>query len=263
MRALALLGCTVALMAGANAGAQSSTTAALPTPASANPSGEVDPDSVAALKRMSTFLMTFKTFRLTAQSSLDAVTVNGQRVQLDATVNYKCMKPGIWIDYQSDQKSRQYIYDGKQFTVFAPKLDFYASVPAPPTNREFLKALYDRTGIELPLEDLFRWSDGDDSDIKALTSGFSMGTATIDGAATDHWAFRGSEFDWEIWIQQGDQPVPRKLVIVSRSDPTYPTYTARLSWTINPPLTAADFAFVPSPKAMRIQVAQFTPEDKQ
>jgi hypothetical protein len=263
MRALALIGFAVMLMPGTNALAQDTAkpvASVMPTVASSN---DVNPESVAALRRMSDYLMSLKTFRLTAQSSLDVVTVDNQRVQMDATVNYKLMRPGIFIDYDSDQKARKFIYDGKQFTIYAPKLDFYATVPAPPTNREFLQTLYDKTGIELPLEDLFRWNDGDDSDIKALTSGFSVGTARIDGAPTDHWAFRGPKYDWEVWIQQGDQPLPRKLVIIDRTDPTYPTYTARLTWTPNAPLSASDFAFVPDKDAKRIQVAQFTPEDKQ
>ena len=36
--------------------------------------------------------------------------------------------------------------------------------------------------------------------------------ATIDGVATDHYAFREADVDWEVWIQKGDQPLPRKLV---------------------------------------------------
>ena len=80
--------------------------------------------------------------------------------------------------------------------------------------------LYERTGIQLPLEDLFRWADQDHSDIDKLTSAFNVGTATIDGVATDHWAFRSADFDWEIWIEQGDRPVPRKYVLIDRTDPT-------------------------------------------
>ena len=51
------------------------------------------------------------------------------------------------------------IYDGKNFTVYAPIIGFYASAPAPATNREVLDSLYDKFGITLPLEDLFRWNE--------------------------------------------------------------------------------------------------------
>jgi hypothetical protein len=195
---------------------------------------------------------------LTSNSTIDVVTVNGQRVQLGAVIKYKVMRPGIRVDFDGDLRDRQFFYDGKTFTINAPKLNFYATAPAPATNREFLKALYERFGISLPLDDLFRWNDGDNSDIDALTSGFSMGTANVDGVATDHWAFREGVFDWEVWIEQGDRPFPRKLVIVDRTDPALPAFSARLNWTPNPTLTAADFTFVPGKDAMRIPLANLT-----
>lgn len=211
---------------------------------------------------MSAFLSTLNSFRLTSNASIDVVTTDNQRLQLDSVSKYAVKRPGILIDFQSDQKSRRYYYDGKQFTIYAPKLGFYASMPAPPTNREFLKSVYDKTGISLPLEDLFRWADSDNSDIQKLTSGFSVGTATIDGVATDHWAFRQKDFDWEIWIEQGARPIPRKLVIIDRTDPSHPAFTARLSWELNPALAESEFTFVPGADAKRIQLATLTENKK-
>lgn len=218
----------------------------------------VDPKAAEALKRMSEYLSTLKSFELTSNSTRDMVTADGQRVQIGAIVKYKAMRPGIAIDFDGDVRDRQYFYDGKTFTIYAPTLNYYAAAPAPSSNRAFLKSIYDRFGISLPLEDLFRWSDGDTSDLNALTSAFSVGTANIDGVLTDHWAFRQGDFDWEVWIEQGDRPLPRKLVIVDRTDPALPAYASRLTWTLNPPLTTKDFTFVPGATAMRIPLANLT-----
>ncbi|KRA83893.1 hypothetical protein ASD76_07755 [Altererythrobacter sp. Root672] len=215
----------------------------------------MDPQAVEALKRMSTFLTSMGTFKLTSTAAIDVVTADNQKVQMDSVTVYQVKKPGIAISYNSDMKQRQYLYDGKQFTIFAPAMGYYATIPAPATNREFLKELHERTGIELPLEDLFRWADEDQSDIVALTSAFNVGTATIDGARTDHWAFRSNDFDWELWIEQGDRPLPRKIVITDRTDPTLPSFTARLNWEVNPTLNDADFTYVPGPGAIAIQIA--------
>jgi len=170
-------------------------------------------------------------------------------------------KPGFVIDYVSDQKSRRFIYDGKNFTVYSPMLGFYATAAAPGTNREVLDTIYNRFGIALPLEDLFRWGDGANADrIQALKSAYEVGSATVDGVATDHFAFRETDVDWEVWIQKGDQPLPRKVVIVDRSDPARPTFTARLSWQVNPTFTDADFTFVPDANAKKIQLATYKGE---
>ncbi len=268
MRGVMWIGCATVLMMGTAASGQAGNPSGVQLSATDATAPEilepetVDPEAVAALKRMSDYLSGLKTFELTANSSLDVVTVHDQRLQMDAVVQYKVMQPGIWINYDSDLKSRQFFYDGNNFTIYSPNLNFYATAPAPPTNREFLKAVYDKFGISLPLEDLFRWNDGDNSDLEALTSAFSVGTARIDGVPTDHWAFRQGDFDWEVWIEQGDRPLPRKLVIIDRTEPALPAYTARLNWVPNPPLKASDFAFVPGKDAQRIQIATFTPHEE-
>ena len=121
-----------------------------------------------------------------------------------------------------------------------------------------LDTIYNKFGIQLPLEDLFRWGDGSNADrIQALKSAYEVGSATIDGVPTDHFAFREEDVDWEVWIQKGDQPWPRKLVIIDRTDPARPTFTARLSWQLNPEFTDADFTFVPDANAKRIQMATY------
>lgn len=255
---LAIMLCVAAASPGMAAQGQSSEPAVPETTAAAAaPAGEVDPESVAALKRMSAYLMGLNTIEVTSEGSLDVVTAEGQRVQLDGVTSYKIRKPGFVIDYASDLKSRRFIYDGKNFTVVAPKLGYYASVPAPATNREMLELVYDKYGIKLPLEDLFRWNDPNSVRVEALKSGYKLGTATLGGVATDHYVFREEAIDWEIWIQQGDQPVPRKLVIVDRTDPAHPTFIARLNWKPNPQLTDADFAFTPSKDEMKIELATF------
>jgi hypothetical protein len=221
--------------------------------------GIIEDNAVDALRDMSRFLMSATTLQANATGSLDVVTNNGQRIQLDGATTYKIRRPGFVIDYNSDIKARRFIYDGKTFTVYSPKLGYYASVPAPPTNKEVLDTIYNKFGISLPLEDLFRWGDPSTSEdrVRALQSAYKVGTATIDGAETDHYAFREADVDWEVWIQQGDQPFPRKLVIVNRNDPAKPTFSSRLSWAFNPPFTDADFTFVPDANAKKIQIATY------
>ena len=236
-----------------------------PTSGTADPianEGTIEDGAIDALKEMSNYLMSAKTLGLVSQATRDVVTNDGQRIQLEGTATYKIRRPGFVIDYVSDIKSRRFIYDGKNFTVYSPKLGFYASAPAPGTNKEVLDTIYSKFGIALPLEDLFRWgSDGANAArIQALRSAYKVGEATLDGVPTDHFAFREDDVDWEVWIQQGDQPLPLKLVIVDRNDPAKPAFSTRLKWQINPTFTDADFAFVPDANAKRIQLATFKGE---
>lgn len=258
------IGLILALAAAQGAAAQAPPQSGTAMPEFANPDpiaveGVIEDGAIDAIKEMSSFLVTAQTLGLTSQGSLDAVTADGQRIQMDGVTTYKVRRAGGFVvDYNSDIKRRRFIYDGKTFTIHSPTLGFYASTPAPPTNREVLDTVYNKFGVRLPLEDLFRWSDGSHADrIQALKSAYEVGSATIDGVPTDHFAFREADVDWEVWIQKGDQPWPRKLVIVDRTDPSRPTFTARLNWQLNPAFTDADFTFVPDANAKRIQLATY------
>jgi len=222
--------------------------------------GVVEPGTLDALKEMSDFLMSAKTLGVQSVGSLDAVTETGQRIQLDGTATYKIARPGFVIDYKSDIKNRRFIYDGKTFTVYSPSLGFYATVPAPPTTQAVLDKIYEKLGISLPLEDLFRWSSPERADrLKGFQSAYDVGTATIDGVKTDHFAFREPGVDWQIWIQEGPQPFPRKLVIIDRTDPAKPTFTAQLKWTLNPKFSPSELVFKPGPNDKKIPMATYQP----
>jgi hypothetical protein len=215
----------------------------------------LDPAAVAALQRMGSYLSTLTAFEVTADTTLDLVMTNDQLVQVGGSARYKVRRPNNFvIDVDSDLKKRRYIYDGKQFTVFSPDQNLYASAPAPGTIRETLDRVYEKLGVALPLEDLFRWSQGSTRP-NDLKSGFGMGRATIDGTPVDQYVFREGDIDWQIWIKTGPDPLPLKVVITDRTDPAHPTYQARLKWNVSPSLGDADFAFQPPAEARRINFA--------
>jgi hypothetical protein len=224
--------------------------------------GTIDDGAVEALNEMSNYLRSANTLALTSEATRDVVTNDGQRIQLEGVAKYKIRKPnGFVIDYSSDIKDRSFIYDGKTFTVYSPKLGFYAQAPAPATNKEVLDTIYNKFGIALPLEDLFRWGDGGDQDrVKALKSAYKVGSATVRGVETDHFAFREDNVDWELWIQRADPPLPVKISIVDRNDPAKPAFTSFLTWQVNPAFTDADFTFAPGPNAKRIELATYKGE---
>jgi hypothetical protein len=216
---------------------------------------KVDPTAVAALRRMSAYLQSLPAFAMTSQTSLDLVLRDGQKVQVDGVARYKVRRPaGFVIDVETNLKSRRFIYDGKQFTIYAPKVGYFATTAAPPTNREALDMLWTKYGIALPLEDLFRWSDPSGARDDQLQSGFRVGTVVLDGVETDQYVFREPHFDWQVWIQTGDKPLPRKLVIIDRTDPTQPAYAARLTWDVNPAFAETDFAFQPGKDAKLVHL---------
>ena len=216
----------------------------------------VDPAAIEALQRMSAFLGMLQTFEIKANTSVDIVLDDGQKVQLAEDVVYKVRRPnGFVIERTNAYKNRHFIYDGKQLTVFSPRTSYYGQVAAPGTIRETLDVAADRYGIEIPLRDLFRWSEPGGGRTADLKEGIVVGPTRINGVDTDQYAFREQGFDWQIWITRGPEPVPRRIVIIDRTDEARPQYTADLVWNVNPNFAPATFAFQPPPGAKAIQVA--------
>jgi hypothetical protein len=220
----------------------------------------VEPEALQALQRMSAYLGTLSNFTVKIDADIDVVTDDGERVQLDEQVVYKVRRPtGMVVETTSPRRERHVIYDGKQLTVYAPRQGFYATVGAPPTIRETLDAVADQYGITLPLVDLLRWSEPDSYRPSMLKAGYHVGPAMVDGVETDHYAFREGDLDWQIWIEKGDKPVPRKVVIVDNIDDARPAYSGRLTWNPAPQFTAQDFAFKPGKDAKAIVLVAFEP----
>lgn len=216
-----------------------------PAPPAGAAASDVDPAALKALETMAAYLRTLKTFEMTADITTDQVTEDGRRLQIGSQAVYRARKPDAFtIDLVSDRKTRKLVYDGKHLTLYAPKVGFYAQVSAPPTIHETLDVLSEDYNVEVPLEDMFRWGEPGDARDR-LDRGFYVGPARLNGVETDQYAFTTGDLDWQLWIQRGDKPVPRRVVITSLDDPAQPQFAADMTWIANPTFQAADFQFTP------------------
>ena len=217
-------------------------------------SPDVDTAAVQALRRMGAQLRTLQRFTVKAETERDVVTPGGQKVQVDGTFQYDVRRPnGLHADIKTDRKERQLFYDGRTLTVYAPHMNYYASTPAPSTIGAVVDTLEERLGIEMPIADLFRWGTERDG-VRDITAAWYVGPASIEGVETDQYAFRQEGTDWQIWIQRGAQPLPRKIVVTTTSEPSQPQYVATLTWDVNARPADSLFTFTPPANAKRIRL---------
>ena len=226
---------------------------ALPAQHSVNEgTGKVDPKAVSALRSMGAYLRSMKSFGVQVKGSRDEVLADGQKIMVAGTVNYLVRSPDRFrAEINTDRKQRTIYYNGKTLTLYAPRMHYYATVAAPPTVEQMLDTVEAKYGVELPIDDLFRWGTPRDG-VKNLTQAKYIGPATVDGIATDQYAFRQAGTDWQIWIERGSRPVPRRLVITTVDQPAQPQYMATLMWDQTARTDDANFAFVPPKDAKKI-----------
>jgi hypothetical protein len=216
----------------------------------------VQPEAIDALRKMSTFLGQQRSFTIRTEMETDYVLDSGQKVRLASRGNVRVQRPSrLRAEILSDRKDRELYYDGTSFTIYSPKVGYYARLPAPGTIRELADQLQAQYGLELPLVDLFRWGTPG-ATFEDIQAARLVGPTEIDGVKTDQYAFRQKGVDWQIWIEQGPQPVPRKLVLTTTDDPARPEHAISMTWQLGATQLESQFTFTPPKDAVRIGVAE-------
>jgi hypothetical protein len=241
---LVAAGAAVIVAAGASHAAEPAPPKRAPPPAP-----KIEPSAVQALARMSAFLRTNQVFQVTSTALRDEVDAYGQTVTFGGSTTYRVRAPNAFaIELSEGNGTRDYVYDGKTVTVYDAASGYYSKYQAPSTIRATLDLAEQKYGATVPLDDLFKWSDGDDQ-AKALTSAHFIGKAQVAGQTANHYAFRQPGIDWQIWIADGDKPAPLRVIIVASDDPARPQFRADLAWDTGPQFAPDAFVFAPPPNA--------------
>ena len=212
----------------------------------------IDPDAMEALNKMGAYLRSLKAFQVDSDVTSDDVLDDGQIITGVKTSTLLAVSPKfLRAELKSDDKDVFLFYDGSNFTVYGKRENYYATVPATGTTAQLVDKVNDDYGIEVPLVDLFKWGT-DDSAMRRITSAFDVGPSTVQGITCEHYAFRQEGLDWQIWIQLGAYPLPRKFVIRTLTDDARPQHTSNLVWNLAPSYNEAAFAFDPPAGALRI-----------
>lgn len=217
-----------------------------------------DAKAIEALTAMGNYLRTLKAFAVHVETTKDEVLLDGQKIQFGGTLDYTVQPPHrLRAELRSDRQQRVFVYDGTTITQFAPRVGYYASIAAPGTIGEALVVADQKYGVQIPLADLFFWGT-DKSGLGDIKSAAYLGPATIGGLACDHYAFRQDDVDWQLWLRQGKQPLPCKMVITTTQEPSQPQYSAVLKWNLAPKIDGTTFRFVPPKGASEIAFAPAT-----
>jgi hypothetical protein len=216
----------------------------------------IDPDAMDALNKMGAYLRSLKAFQVDSQVTNDDVLDDGQIITDIKSNTLLSVSPNLLrAELKSDDNDVFLFYDGKNFTVYGKLVNYYATVPAPPTTGQLVDTVYNDYGIEIPLVDLFKWGTNE-SAVKKITSALDVGPSTVQGITCEHYAFRQEGLDWQIWIQLGDYPLPRKFVIGTLTDDARPQHTSNLVWNLAPSYNEAAFTFDPPAGAQRIALKE-------
>lgn len=226
----------------------------------AQPSG-MEPQAEKLLRRMSDYVGKLQKFTVKTDNILEAVLTSGQKLQFDSPASATVWRPNkLRADRKNDIFNQEFFYDGKTLTLYNPRENVYATATAPPTMDEMLDFAREKLDVIAPGAELL-YGNAAERMLKVTTSGFVVGPSAIGGIKSTQLAFRGPEVDWQIWIEDGDKPLPRKFVLTSKKVTGEPHFTVLVrSWDLAPKLTEREFTFVPGKGAKKIEFLQLMTE---
>lgn len=207
-----------------------------------SPTQMVDPKVLELLQKMSDLIENSKEYSFHAEILYDDTLPSGQKLQFAAAQDVSVKKPDmVFARYDSDVESREFWYDGKTFTLLDDRKKLYSTAKAEPTIDGTLAEIMNKYGYTPALSD-FLYSDPYKTLMKNVLSGFYVGPGDVNGIECYHLAFVEKYIDWQIWIEAGDKPLVRKVIITYKTVPESPQYMAVFSdWKFNGSLSDSLF----------------------
>ncbi len=205
----------------------------------------VDPVADRILKEMGEYLKKSKAYGFHADVTFDEVLPPEIKVRFSKSINVYVRQPNrMRIENRGDLATRRSWYDGKNITIYDIGRSNYAVLKVPGNIDAALDHVMENYDLSLPLADLV-YQDPYATLIENVNSGHYVGLHDAQGVRSHHLVFSQDLIDWQIWIEDGKQMVPRKITITYKNLPGSPQYTAILSgWNIN--LRLPDSLFIPN-----------------
>jgi len=195
----------------------------------------IGPRAELVLKAMSDYMKSVKQFSFRGKISFDDVLPTGQKIQYSAENQVAIRRPDrVYAEMQGDTGKRRFWFDGKRATLVDGGLGVYTTVDDLPIELgAMMDHLMEKYDFSPPLADLV-YPDIYEALIDNVQFGIYVGLHDVEGVRCHHLAFVTKYIDWQIWIEDGLQMVPRKVVITYKALPESPQYTAILTdWDLN------------------------------
>ena len=259
----AMLFPTLALLGCASPPTDQPAASTVPPAPVVSPEPAVKPQPRDVLKQMATYLRSLDRFTVRVEKTTELILPTDQRLHADQTAEIAIQKPNrLRVNFQNLSGGRQLFYDGTNFSLYTPEANVYASAAAAPTLDETLDLLANQYRISLPVTDVLV-ANPDSRLAQNLTSETYVGRILVGGVPCHHLAFRTPEVDWEIWIEDGPRPLPRRLILTDKSVEGSPQMAAALTdWDVAPQFATDLFAFNPPPNAEKISFVDEAPAAK-
>jgi hypothetical protein len=172
------------------------------------------------LMRMAEYMGTAQRFSVSVRGGYDAVQKSGRKIEFGESRKITLSRPDrLRIEGErSDGAKTLTVFDGKQITLVDARTNVYATAPQPGSIDESIVYFVRDLGLRLPLAALL---------VSRLPAEFQERVRSVDyvektsiyGSPSHHLAATTDTVDFQIWVSDGDKPLPVRVVLTYKKAP--------------------------------------------
>lgn len=216
-----------------------------------------DQKALEVLRNMDGFKAGLEAWSIRGSDSRDSRLPHGLIISNTSEVTVSFRQPGSFHFQGFDGASTRqlFVHDGL-LTLYDSDKNVYSQVEVPRDIDSALDYALEEFAIDLPLMDLVKQDTFDQLVESSDSVHYLTDKARVQGVDCHHIAVRTPDVDLQIWVQEGDQPLPRRIMITDKWAGGAPRFTGNMSWDIAPRLEDREFAFEPPEDASRVELMQ-------
>jgi len=213
-------------------------------------------DALNQLVASADFLAAASSYRFEADLSFDVLQRNGQKLEFGETRTATIRRPDrLRIDVRRrGGEQRSLYFDGQHVSVDLPQHDAFVRVEKPGTIDAILDYMSTELQVPIPLDPFLSSHFAADSRDR-IETGYFVDVEQFGDRWCEHFAYRMPEVDFELWIEEGDRPLPCRVVIAYKREAGDPQFVAQFRrWDLAAETPDSLFVFEPSESAEHLSV---------
>lgn len=218
----------------------------------------IDPAATESLKQMSDYLGGLKQFKVKTQNTVEDMLVSGHRIDIDVSAEVTISRPNrILSERRGDMVDQVFYYNGNTLTLYNPGQNVYATRSVPDSFEGLFKYMYEKLSFGIPVSDLV-YSDSYPLLMEGVKLAAVLEKTYIDGIRCDHLLFSRPGVDFQIWISEGDRPLPLKYIVTDTTTPELLSVSTFMTdWNVQPEVKDDLFIFTPPKGTQAIDFMPF------
>jgi hypothetical protein len=196
------------------------------------------------LMHMARFLSGTQNFSVSLNSNYDAVQPSGQKIEFIENRKVILSRPDkLRAEAERSDGSRTtVVFTGKEIVLIDPADNIYATAPQPGGLDESIVYFISELGMRFPLAVLLVSQAPAELENRVREIDYVEKTNIL-GVPSHHLAGRTDTVDFQVWVRDGQQPLPMRIVLTYRTEPSQPQFRAQfVDWNLAPAINAAAYS---------------------